>query len=442
VNADLSNDPSRLLASLAERRVALELGTLDLCFVAMLYVRAQGGMLASFQEEQLLQIFEEVCERVEPLAEQRRKRATHAIQRLREQRILSRVDGAGVLRSGEYALTRLASGIVEFFLHDDALTPESLSLLTSSLHASLSEVRRAAQAAQTPAAWRDEVLGPLQVTVSDLASGIERRQRGLDLQQEQFQKVLAELLVADWFGAIERCQTLLEETSRTLRELSEMLLRDAHRLHGLLQDISDAAVAGGSVEAEHAAERVMEQIDRIAAWGSARQRAWSEYYQYVHRYLRDVVRLDPARALTERLRAQLAGKRGRGFALTVASAPPIQLLRDVVATPERPPVKRPRAKREELPGSVAGEDARALLEGRVRAVLAAGAGSLSSVTAQLAEQVPPDERFVTAGRVAEVVARVAETRSERERAWLPIRDELVIEEWQVEQTGAAGGQDE
>ena len=35
--------------------------------------------------------------------------------------------------------------------------------------------------------------------------------------------------------------------------------------------------------------RAADQIDRIAAWSSGRQKSWSDYYQYVHRFLRDVV---------------------------------------------------------------------------------------------------------------------------------------------------------
>ena len=40
---------------------------------------------------------------------------------------------AGVVRAGEYALTRLATGIVEFFLEEESLTRESLTLLTETL---------------------------------------------------------------------------------------------------------------------------------------------------------------------------------------------------------------------------------------------------------------------------------------------------------------------
>ncbi|MGQ0594178.1 MAG: hypothetical protein ACT4QB_16495 [Gammaproteobacteria bacterium] len=55
---------------------------------------------------------------------------THAVQRLRDPRLLSSVDGAGLMSAGEYAMTSLASAISEFYRRDDALTSESLTLLT------------------------------------------------------------------------------------------------------------------------------------------------------------------------------------------------------------------------------------------------------------------------------------------------------------------------
>src|SRR5687767_14934671 len=121
--------------------------------------------------------------------------------------------------------------------------------------------------------WRDGVAGPLEVTIGELVAGIERRQRGLDLQQEDFQAEIRRLLEADWFGALDRCQALLESTSATLHELNEVLLRDSTVLLALLHDIEDVAVAAGEIaaEAEAAAHRLMDQIDRSVAWGTARQ---------------------------------------------------------------------------------------------------------------------------------------------------------------------------
>lgn len=429
-----SPDPNRILASLSRDRVTLDLKTVDLCFLTGLYLRADKAALASFDEDALVDLFEQVCDVVEPGAENPRKRATHAIQRLREQRMLARVDGAGVVRAGEYALTRLAAGVVEFYLNDEALTRESLTLLTGTLRAQLAEILAASKRAATEDAWRSDVTGRLRVTVSDLVAGIERRQRGLDAQQQEVQAEIATLLQADWFSAIERCQSLLEATAATLRELNEVLLRETHHLLALLQEIQTLAVAAGNPEAEEAIQRVIEHVDRIGAWGGARQRAWSEYYQYVHRYLRDVVRLDPDRALSHRLRDQLAGWAASPFCLAVARAPSIRLLRALEARVERSPVGRPRADREPEPALIAAEDPPADLEAHVVEALQAGAASLADVTSRVLAKLAGPE-YAAAGRVADAVARLGRVNADRERPWVPVREQLEIEDWNVRRRG-------
>jgi chromosome partition protein MukF len=427
----------RVLAVIAQRKLALELGTLDICFLVALHVRGEAAGLTSFTEAQLEDVFAQASAVVAPEADQLRRRATHAIQRLRDQRLLARVDGQGVVRTGEFALSRLATAIVQFFLEEDVLTRETLGLLTHSLQAAITAVLEAARGASEPAAWQAGVVGPLRVTIAELMAGIERRQRGLDAQQEEFQGEIRRLLEADWFGAIDRCQDLLESTSQTLRELNEVLLRDTSVLLALLQDIEDLAVAAGELESESAAHRLMDQVDRIAAWGSARQRAWSEYFQYVHRYLRDVVRLDPTRALMQRLRDQLAGA-GRRFALAYAGAPPIRILRTVAAIPDRPPVVRPRAPREREPEPDAGEDPQVVLDGKVAAALGRGAAVLSAVTGEVTAELPGPDRFVEAGRVAQTVARLAHASSAIERPWVAVSGDLEIEDWDLASGGRTG----
>lgn len=431
-----SRDPHLVLSALARQNPSLELGTMDLCFLAALHLRANGEALTAFSEHELFAAFEDVCSLLEPGSEQHRKRATHAIQRLRDQRLLARVDGRGIVQSGEYSLTRLGSAIVDFFLHEEALTRESLTLLTRTLLTTLSEVRRQAEQAHTADDWTRLVVGPLRVTIGDLVAGIERRQRGLDLQQEDFQRRMAALLKADWFGALDNCQALLESTSQTLRELNEILLRDSQQLQETLQEIQDLAVEAGVEAADEAARRVIDQVDRITGWGVTRQRAFSEYYDYVHHFLRDVVRLDPTRALTQRLREQLGGKRGRRFALSVAQAAPLRVLRTVAVEPEPAPVRRPKPEREPVAEVPVEDDARALLEQQVRDALDGGAQSLSVVTAEVSEQLQAEERFVAAGRVAEIVAGLGEPRSARLRPWVAVGDAIEIEEWSLARTGA------
>lgn len=427
----MSSDPNRLIAALARDRINLDLKTVDLCFLVGLYHRANRAALASFEEDVLVDMFEQTCDMVDPGAENLRKRATHSIQRLREQRMLARVDGAGIVRAGEYALTRLAAAVIEYFLADEALTRESLTLLSGTLRAQLAEVLTAARRAETDEAWMRSVVGPLRVTVGDLVQGIERRQRGLDSQQEEVQAEIAKLLQADWFCAVEQCQSLLDTTTATLRELNEVLLRDTHHFLALLQDIQTLAGDAGSTDAAETVQRVIEHVDRIAAWGAARQRAWSDYYQYVHRYLRDVVRLDPDRALSQRLRDQIAGWTARPFFTLVAHAPSIRLLRPLEARVDRPAVTRPRADREAPPSVVAPEDALAALEAQVRSALAAGAAELADVTARVLAALPPETHYAATGRIADAVARITRLRAERERPWRPVLDHLEIEEWSV-----------
>jgi len=432
-----AKDPELVLAALARSHAVLELGTLDLCFLAALHLRAEGAALSAFSEEKLTETFEQTCQLVEPRADNLKRRATHTIQRLRDQKLLARVDGAGVLRAGEFALTRLAASIIESYLADESLTRENLTQLTRSLRVSLAEILTRAAEAKEPADWRSTVEAPLRVSVSDLVSGIERRQRSLDLEQQAFQSRIAKLLESDWFGAVDQCLELLESTSRTLTELNEILLRDAHELSSLLQDIQEITVNAQAEGAEAAVERVMEQVDRIRAWGAARQRAWSEYYQYVHRYLCDVVRLDPSRALIQRLREQLSQHTSRPFALAVAAAPAPRLLREIEPfKDDKPKVSRPRAERERPPTDHDAVDQHALVEELVQGALSRGSLGLCEVTQQVNAQTPDELQFVTAGRVAQVVARLARTTVDRDRPWVNVNDELVIEEWRLVKGGA------
>ncbi|HEY8375314.1 MAG TPA: hypothetical protein VIK91_02445 [Nannocystis sp.] len=425
-------DLHRTIGSLQRNKAQLRLGTTDLCFLVALRARGEASALASFEEEVLFDVFEQVCDVTEPGALNKRRMATEAIERLRQQRLLARVDGAGLVRAGEYAMTRLATAIVDFFAAEEQLTRESLLLLTTTLVSQLSAVLAAARRAGSESAWRREVIDPLRVTVRDLVGGIERRQRGMDTQQEEIQTRIGELLRHDWFGAIDACERLLDDTATTLQELNQVLMRDTGHMLGLLQEIEQAAAAASAREAEEAAHRVAEHVERVGAWGGDRQRAWSHYYQYVQRFLRTVVRLDPQRALSQRLRDQLAGWVERPFALVVATTPPIRVLRDLPVKVDRPPVERPRRSRDDELVIETPEEPPIDLAARVAALLAQGTDRLSTVLGAILPELPEPERFRATGRIAALVAEATRVRWEDERTWTAVQRELVIEDWPLE----------
>jgi chromosome partition protein MukF len=215
----------------------------------------------------------------------------------------------------------------------------------------------------------------------------------------------------------------------TLRELNEVLLRDNSQIQMLLQEIQQDAGAAGATEAEEAAQRVSEQVDRVAAWGGSRQEAWSGYYRYVHRFLRDVVRLDPDRALSQRLLEQLRGWTSRPFALVAASDARIRLLREASIRRERPPVVRPRRDREREPSTVAAGDEGPDLEELVRGARESGATDLAGVARHVLARLDPPEHYRAIGRIASVVGRRYPVRTERERPWVSVNRTVEIEDW-------------
>jgi len=209
-----------------------------------------------------------------------------------------------------------------------------------------------------------------------------------------------------------------------------VLLRDSTQLHAILNDIEQVATEASAEEAVTQAEKVQEHLDRVAAWGGDRQRAWSDYYQFVQRYLRGVVRLDPDRAVSQRLRDQLARWLERPFALNAAGEPSIRLLRDDPPKVDRPPLTRAHADRERSPDIVPPDPAPVALEQRVDDALARGCDRLADVAAHVLPALPLLEQYRSTGRVADLVAERADISSPLERRWIPL-DELglVIEDW-------------
>ena len=72
----------------------------------------------------------------------------------------------------------------------------------------------------------------------------------------------------------------------------------------------------------------------------------------------------------------------------------------------------------------------------MQGALSRGSAGLCDVTQQVSAETPDELQFVTAGRVAQVVARLARTTVDRDRPWVSVHDGLVIEEWKLAKGGA------
>jgi len=427
-------DLDHLIGTLSAAGAALHLDTTDLCFLIALRSRADQSVLASLEEDVLYDVYEQVCDVLGDVeaGANIRLRATHAIQRLRNQRMLARVDGGGLLGAGEYAMTRLAWSIVEHYVAEETLTRESLVLLTQALVTHTQQVFKAAQVVRREEDWKASVIDPLRVTVSDLLTGIERRQRGLDAQQEAIRAHIGGLLQRDWFDAIGASEVLLRETAGTLEELNAVLLRDCNRLHAVLAEIGGEAARHGMVDAERVASRVSDQVERVAGWGASRLKAWSDYFQFVQRYLRAVVRLDPNRAMSRKLREQLSRWDERPFYLVTAAEPALAVMREPEVKPERPSVVREARALDPTVVDVTAPYDDVPLRDRVRGLLGGRPGGLAEVVAPVLGEAPDAQRYRAVGRIAALVVEGAAVDPGVDRPWVRVSADLEIEDWAIQ----------
>ncbi len=420
-------DHHRSIARLAQRGAHLRVDTAELCCLAAMHLQAEAGGSMLFEEDALAALFEATIAAVER-PESPRTRATYAIERLRAQGLVVRLDGAGIVRAGEYALSPLALAIVKRHLADERLTRESLDGLMHSIVAGLEGVRAAAEVATETTLWSEKVRLPLELVVAELLNGVERRQLGLDEAQRTIRAEITRLLEADWLDALGGIEAMLERTGDTLTELKSLLLQHANTAHAVLDDIQALAQEAGRIEVLIAVRRTGDQIDRLLAWGRSRHEAWSEYHRSVHRFLRDVVRLDPDRQLSTRLRAFISDWPQRPFALRVAAPPRLVSLPLPTRSVLRPPVRR--VQQDWSPGLVAPVEAPPVdIAARVTLALASGALSLADVVAQVLEGVPDDERYGLVGQVAAQVAARAQRRHGL-GPWVEVGDtDIEVTDW-------------
>lgn len=214
------------------------------------------------------------------------------------------------------------------------------------------------------------------------------------------------------------------------------MLRDTAHLQAQLQDIEQLADEAGAEEARDQVQNVQGHLDRVAAWGLDRQRAWSKQYQFVQRYLRTVVRLDPDRAISHRLRTQLGEWLEQPFFIVYAREPSIRLFREQESRVLHPPVTRPSADRDYIPALIKATTPARSLETRVAQALASGCTSLSEVLEVLLPELPAAERYRRIGQITAILAEQGRVQSSRERRWRPLKAApLEIEEWRFDQEG-------
>ncbi|MEZ8427993.1 chromosome partition protein MukF [Vibrio cyclitrophicus] len=256
-------------------------------------------------------------------------RANNAINELVKQKLISRftseiTDGASI-----YRLSPLAIGISDYYLRHRQFSKLKLSIQLSMVADEMAKAIEAAQKGGTPGHWKKNVYGVLKYSVGEIFDQIDLNQRVMDEQQQTVKQQIADLLNKDWREAINNCETLLSETSSTLKELQDTLQAAGDELQTQILDIQE--IVYGDDELEFVGETLFGlqmKLDRITSWGQQAIDLWIGYDRHVHKFIRTAIDMDKNRAFSQRLRQSVTDYFDAPWLLTYADADKLTDLRD------------------------------------------------------------------------------------------------------------------
>ncbi|NVP02124.1 chromosome partition protein MukF, partial [Photobacterium damselae subsp. damselae] len=137
------------------------------------------------------------------------------------------------------------------------------------------------------------------------------------------------LLNKDWRAAISSCETLLDETSETLRELQDTLQAAGDQLQTQLLIIQESTQGREELDFVDGMIFILQmKLDRIISWGQQAIDLWIGYDRHVHKFIRTAIDMDKNRAFSQRLRQSVTDYFDNPWLLTYADADRLVDMRD------------------------------------------------------------------------------------------------------------------
>ena len=321
----------QLVGTILAKGLQLQLQPEDLAFLTALRFWKDSESQPEFNEDELHVVHQSVdrlC--LDSLPETRQRRCNEVIRRMLDQHLLICLEGSEH-RAHAYLVTPLAEQIVDSVSKGLEASKIALSTLFMTVASHLQEIRDAAENGGNEPYWKLQVEAPLDITVSQLITSIDHRQRQLDREAVDTRKDVVELLKQDWQNAMSRCEHLLTNTQARLQDLQKLLLASCHTLRELLDSISRSSEAVQHFGAVNSVLRLERHLDRIEHWSTERLDHWESFHHRVHRYLRQFINMDEHKALMERTLDSVRNYQHQPWHLIFTADEPLLRLREMAA---------------------------------------------------------------------------------------------------------------
>lgn len=312
----------------------------DMAFIAGIHTYIDIQQVYSLESSDLEKIYRIVTDITGSNPESVSQRVISAVERLHKNQLLMRIDGGGMSGRPLYDMTQLGKAIIRFLNETETLTRQSLTIITARIVSFIAEIRRALETSGSGDFWSEKVQAPLEVVVGELLEAIEKRQRGLDLEQNEVRTQISALLEKNWLEALESCEELLTATSDTLQELYRTILSENTAIKQGLSEIFEQADDHGQTQVLDTIDTIFHRLDQLEQWGKDRVASWSQYYRRVNDFLQSIVRFDPNRELSRRLTEQLQHYPQRPWFLRILRARGFKTLKEITLAGEKQRVTR------------------------------------------------------------------------------------------------------
>ena len=327
--SEVSQTVPELVNWVKQHDFSLNLPTERLAFLLAIAVLSGDRFDEELGESELVDAFRIVSDMFDQSKETLAFRANNAINELVRQRLITRftsevTDGASI-----YRLSPLALGITDYYIRQREYSTLKLSIQLAMVADEINKAAQAAKEGGDEKHWRQDVYAVLKYSVAEIFDRIDLNQRTMDEQQQQVKTDIAELLNQDWRAAITNCESLLNETSSTLRELQDTLQAAGDQLQSQLLAIQEEVQGNPELDFIDGMIFILQmKLDRIINWGQQAIDLWIGYDRHVHKFIRTAIDMDKNRAFSQRLRQSVTDYFDDPWLLTYADAERLLDMRD------------------------------------------------------------------------------------------------------------------
>ncbi|MDF7668055.1 chromosome partition protein MukF [Orbaceae bacterium ESL0727] len=326
---DFSQSVPELVSWAKKSDFSIALPTERLAFLLAIAALNGERFDGEMTESELVDAFRHVSQIFAQSEETITVRANNAINDLVRQRLITRFTSEMSDGYAIYRLTPLGMGITDYYIRQREFSTLRLSMQLSIV---AQELKRAADAAQEDGDdlhWHRNVFAPLKYSVAEIFDSIDITQRVMDEQQAEVKQNISSLLSQDWQAAINSCEGLLFETSKTLRELQDTLAAAGDKLQASLLLIQDATLGKPDLDKiNNVVIDLQNKLDRIIGWGQQAIDLWIGYDRHVHKFIRTAIDLDKNRIFSQRLRKSIQTYFELPWSLTFVTADRLLDMRD------------------------------------------------------------------------------------------------------------------